>query len=162
MLPALPRRGDRVTSRIRAMIAHRRVGPGQRDERNAMRQTSAAALTALIDGYCGAWCEADAERRLAMLAEVLADDAVYTDPTTRVVGVEALATHIGTVLAANPGAKVSRTSRVDAHHDVVRFAWQMTLVDGAALPEGVDFVELTSDGTRLRSITGFFGPLRRA
>lgn len=127
-----------------------------------MRQTSAAALTDLIDGYCGAWCEADAGRRVAMLAEALTDGAVYTDPTVRVVGVEALATHIGTVLAANPGARVSRTSRVEAHHDVARFAWQMTRADGTVLPEGVDFVELTSDGTRLCSITGFFGPLRHA
>ena len=118
-------------------------------------------LTALVDGYCAAWCEGDAGKRSAMLANVMADGGTYTDPTVRVTGFEALAIHIGTVLAANPDAKVMRVSRVDAHHDVVRFAWQMTLADGTALPEGVDFVELSSDGARILSITGFFGPLRR-
>lgn len=122
-------------------------------------------LTALIDGYCAAWCEADAATRSAMLSRVLADGATYTDPTARVAGAEALATHIGTVLASNPGAKVVRVSRVDAHHDVARFAWQMMFANGTVLPEGVDFVELSSevssDGARIRSITGFFGPLRR-
>lgn len=126
-----------------------------------MDGTSLAALTALIDGYCAAWSEAESARRSAMLAQVLADDATYTDPTVRVTGIEALSGHIGTVLAATPGAKVSRTSRVEAHHDVARFAWQMTLADGTGLPEGVDFVERTPDGARLRNITGFFGPLRR-
>lgn len=123
--------------------------------------SASSELTALIDGYCAAWCEGDAGKRSAMLANVLAEGGTYTDPTVRVSGVEALAIHIGTVLAANPGAKVSRTSRVDAHHDVARFAWQMTLVDGTALPEGVDFVELSADGARIQSIIGFFGPLRR-
>jgi hypothetical protein len=125
-----------------------------------MRQTP-AALTALIDGYCAAWGEAEPARRSAMLAQVMADDATYTDPTARVAGVAALVAHIGTVLAAMPGAKISRTSEVDAHHDVARFAWQMTLADGTALPEGVDFVDLAPDGARIRGITGFFGPLRR-
>ena len=126
-------------------------------------------LTALVDGYCAAWCEADAAARSVMLATVLADGATYTDPTAHVTGADALAAHIGTVLASNPGAKVVRVSRVDAHHDVARFAWQMILADGTALPEGVDFVELSSavssavssDGARIRGITGFFGPLRR-
>lgn len=125
-----------------------------------MRQTS-GALTALIDRYCAAWSERDLAERSAMLAQVLTADATYADPTARVAGLEALVAHIGTVLAANPGARVSRTSCVDAYHDVARFAWQMTLADGTALPEGVDFVVVSSDGTRIRSITGFFGPLRQ-
>ena len=123
--------------------------------------TAPSYLDGLIDRYCDAWGEGDAAHRSAMLAEVLAEGATYADPTASVTGVAALATHIGTVLVSKPGAKVSRTSRVDVHHAVARFAWQMVLADGTALPEGVDFVELAPDGARIRSITGFFGPLRR-
>ena len=33
--------------------------------------------------------------------------------------------------------------------------------DGTALPEGLDVVWLSADGTRLERIVGFFGPLQR-
>ena len=41
-----------------------------------------------------------------------------------------------------PGARVLRTSGVDAHHHLARFAWHVVLADG-----------------RIRRIIGFFGPL---
>ena len=55
---------------------------------------------------------------------------------------------------------VERTSRVDLHHGVARFAWQMVLADGRRLPEGLDIAHLSTDGTRIASIVGFFGALK--
>ena len=49
---------------------------------------------------------------------------------------------------------------VDLHHGVARFAWQMVLADGRRLPEGLDIAHLSTDGTRIASIVGFFGALK--
>ncbi len=113
-----------------------------------------------IDIYCGAWNEPDPARREELLAPVWAANATYTDPTVHTTGLAALVAHIGTVQAGRPGSRVVRTSAVDQHHGLVRFAWRRILADGTALPEGVDFGELGDDG-KLRRIVGFFGPPAR-
>ncbi|MCO1654848.1 nuclear transport factor 2 family protein [Pseudonocardia humida] len=114
----------------------------------------------VIDTYCGAWSDPDPQRRRALLRSVWADGATYTDPTVHATGPDELLAHIDTVLARRPGAKVVRTSRVDVHHGLARFAWHVVQADGSTLPEGLDLAELTADG-RIRRIIGFFGPLPR-
>lgn len=113
---------------------------------------------ALIDTYCSAWCEPDALRRRAILDAIWAPGATYTDPTVHAVGAEALCDHIGRVVAKRPGARIERTSAVDSHHGLARFAWHLVQADGTALPDGIDFAEIAVDG-RLARIVGFFGPL---
>jgi hypothetical protein len=73
-------------------------------------------------------------------------------------GLDDLLAHIDSVVVRRPGAKVVRTSRVDAHHDLARFAWRVVLADGTAVPEGLDLAELSADG-QIRRSGGFFGPL---
>lgn len=118
----------------------------------------ASALEQLIDIYCTAWSEPDAERRRAILGEVWAVEGSYTDPTVRVVGIDDLVAHIGKVVARRPGARVVRTSRVDAHHNMARFAWQIVDAERVMLANSVDLVELSDDG-RIQGIVGYFGPL---
>jgi hypothetical protein len=115
-------------------------------------------LDQLIDTYCAAWSDPDPTRRRELLGGVWADGATYTDPTVHTAGLDDLLAHIDTVVARRPGARVVRTSRVDAHHDLARFAWRVVQADGTALPEGLDLAELSADG-RIRRIIGFFGPL---
>lgn len=117
-------------------------------------------LDQLIDAYCAAWSDPDPTRRREILEGVWADGATYTDPTVDATGLDELLAHIDTVVAQRPGAKVVRTSRVDVHHDLARFAWHVVQADGTALPEGLDLAELSADG-RIRRIIGFFGPLAR-
>ena len=117
--------------------------------------------TDLIDRYCQVWTEADAGRRAGLLAAVWAAGGTYTDPSVHAVGVAELLAHIARVQAERPRAKVLRTSEIDLHHGVVRFAWHVVRSDGTALPEGIDFAFLTPDGTRIERVIGFFGPLRR-
>ncbi len=119
-------------------------------------------VTRLIDTYCAAWNEADAARRAALLAEVWARGATYTDPTVHATGADELSAHIGGVQRARPGARIVRTSAVDAHHGVARFAWRLVQADGTALPEGLDFAVLNPEQTAIERIVGFFGPLRPA
>lgn len=112
----------------------------------------------LADRYCAAWNTQDGKERRAILKTVLADDGLYADPSVRAVGVEALAAHIDGVVARNPGARISRTSPVDCHHEMLRFLWSNRLPDGCVLRDGVDFCTVAADG-RFQSITGFFGPI---
>ena len=119
-----------------------------------------ADIEALVDRYCLAWSDPDPARRRTRLAQVLAAGATYTDPRVHADSLDALAAHIDRVLAQRPGASVLRTSAVDLHHGMARFAWHVVQADGTTLPEGLDVVWLTDDGTRLARIVGFFGPLR--
>ena len=115
-------------------------------------------LNDLIDAYCAAWNDPDADSRRELLSAVWAENATYTDPAVDLAGVDQLVAHITTVLARRPGARVLRTSAVDEHHGLARFAWRVVQADGSLLPEGIDFAEVTADG-RIQRIVGFFGPL---
>ncbi|MEV6561651.1 nuclear transport factor 2 family protein [Nocardia sp. NPDC051756] len=117
------------------------------------------ALDALIDTYCAGWSDPDPLRRRKFLGEVLAEDATYTDPTVHTVGIDELAAHIDSVFVQQPGMRILRVSNVDAHHEMARFGWRLVQADGTALPDGVDFVEISAEG-RIRRIVGFFGGLR--
>lgn len=123
-------------------------------------QSDSGALAALIDRYCAAWSEPDARRRAELLAEVWAPNATYTDPRVHASGSAELLAHIEKILAQRPGARVVRTSAVDAHHGIARFSWHVVLADGSALPDGIDIAEVSPDGRQIRRIVGFFGPLR--
>lgn len=118
-------------------------------------------LSKLVDAYCGVWCEPDPELRRQQLSSLWAVNATYTDPTVHATGCDELLAHIAKVLARRPGARVVRTSLVDGHHGCARFAWHVVQADGTALPEGIDFLEVASDG-KIQRIVGFFGPLARA
>jgi hypothetical protein len=86
--------------------------------------------------------------------------ARYTDPKVDFISVAELSNHIGQVHSKWPGAKIIRTSELDIHHNVARFAWQLVLADGAIAVEGVDFAEFSTMG-KISRIIGFFGPMQR-
>jgi hypothetical protein len=117
--------------------------------------------TELIDRYCLVWTESRAERRAELLASVWGATATYTDPSVHAANAEDLLAHIAIVQARRPGSKVLRSSRVDVHHGVARFAWHVVQADGSHLPEGLDIALLSPDGARIERIIGFFGPLTR-
>ena len=116
-------------------------------------------LDALIDAYCEAWSSPLPAERERILRSVLAHGALYCDPTCGPIGVDALLRQIARVHASLPGARIVRTSSVDAHHDVARFAWHVRMPDGRTLAESLDVVTLADDHASIRHIVGFFGPL---
>jgi hypothetical protein len=109
----------------------------------------------IVAAYGAAWNEPDDAARAALLVKSWADDGVYCDPTATVNGRVALVAHIGGFLQMMPGHTLEITSGVDAHHDLVRFAWVLRKDEETAL-EGMDFGELAPDG-RIQRIVGFFG-----
>ena len=118
-------------------------------------------VTELIDRYCHVWNEADPSVRAVLLASIWAASASYTDPSVHALGAAELLEHIAAIRAHRPGASVLRTSAVDSHHGLARFAWHVVQADGTALPEGLDIACVSSDGSRIERIIGFFGPLSR-
>ena len=120
-----------------------------------MTQISTDALTKMIDTYCSAWGEDDPARREALLQEVWAERATYTDPLGHVEGRQNLVAHIGALRQQFPGARIVRMSTVDHHNHCARFSWRLES-NGPPLPEGLDIVEFR-DG-KIQSVVGFFGP----
>lgn len=114
-----------------------------------------------IDLYCAAWSERDPSYRRDLLDRSVNENVRYTDPETDVTGIAALVDHISGVLAGRVGAKIIRTSGIDAHHDMARFAWRMVKADGTALPEGLDVVWIDEETGKLKTVLGFFGALQR-
>lgn len=120
------------------------------------------SLTHLIDTYCAAWSTESAEQRRALLLPLWGDGATYTDPSAHADGAEELLAHIAGIQARYPGARVLRTSDVDVHHRVARFAWKFVMPDGSTLPEGLDIAFVDGDQRRITRIIGFFGTLKRS
>lgn len=118
-------------------------------------------VTGLIDRYCQVWNEDDHSTREKLLASLWAKNATYTDPSVHATTAQVLLAHIAAVRVRRPGASVLRTSAVDIHHGVARFAWHVVQADGTALPEGLDIAFISADGSRIERIIGFFGLIGR-
>src|SRR5262245_17270684 len=113
----------------------------------------------IIDRYCLAWSAEDPMEREQHLRAVWDERATYTDPRASTATTGELLAHIARIQAQRPGARVWRTSRVDVHHRVGRFHFEVAQPDGSIALQGTDFVELSDDGTRLVRVIGFFGAL---
>jgi hypothetical protein len=113
----------------------------------------------LIAAYDAAWNEADAAARVRQLERCLSEHAELVDPTGHYRGRAAVADRIGGFSDRFPGARVTITSGVDAHHGFARYSWRITGSDGSTLLEGIDVVEQSSQDVRLQRVIMFFGAL---
>jgi hypothetical protein len=112
-------------------------------------------LTDLIDRYFAMWNETDASRRRELIARTWTETASYLDPMLQGDGHAGIDAMVQGVQARFAGHRFRRTSEIDAHHDRVRFSWDLAPEGGAALVTGTDFGMVAADG-RLQTITGFF------
>jgi hypothetical protein len=110
-------------------------------------------ITTVVHGYIASWNEASPERRRALVAETVADDASYLDPILSGDGHDGIDAMIAAAQSQFPGHRFELTAGPDAHHDRVRFAWKLVGGDGR-VAAGVDFATVADDG-RLRAVTGF-------
>ncbi len=110
----------------------------------------------IVDAYFDMWNESDAVRRRATIATAWAPEASYVDPMFAADGYEGLDALVAKAQGQFPGHRFRRTTAVDAHHDRVRWGWELVpAAGGAPVAAGVDFATLAPDG-RLREVTGFF------
>jgi SnoaL-like domain len=112
--------------------------------------------TTLVERYIDTWNETDPEARRSAVASVWADDAHYVDPLASASGHTQISDLIGTVHEQAPGHVFRLLSEsVDAHHDVVRFAWELVPASGGdPLAIGFD-VAVAGDDGRIRNVIGF-------
>jgi hypothetical protein len=114
-----------------------------------------------IDNYFEFLSETDAAKRLQLVAKVWTSDGQWIDPPLDAEGHEGLAAMVGTIFEHYPGHAFRRTSAIDAHHDVVRFTWDLVAPDGTVAFSGLDVGQVAGDG-RLRRVNGFIGDLAAA
>lgn len=112
----------------------------------------------LVQRYLSMWNEPDPQRRRALVAQTVTDDAHYVDPLMSGRGVDGITAMIGAAREQFPGHRFTLHAAPDAHHDRVRFSWSLSADGGEAVAIGVDFALLGDDG-RMRSITGFLEPV---
>ena len=113
-----------------------------------------SATPTTVDRYLAAWNETDPTARLAAVTEVFSADVRYTDPLVDVRGAEALAATIGAVQAQFPGFVFRPAGPADAHHDQVRFTWELGPEGVEAPIVGFDVAVLDADG-RISTVLGF-------
>lgn len=109
----------------------------------------------IVDRYLAIWNEPGPAARAAAIAELWTEDASYTDPLAAVTGHEGIAAVIAGAREMFPGFVFRALPGVDAHHDLVRFGWELVPeAGGESLVVGFDVATLTTDG-RLRGVYGF-------
>ncbi|MBA3653478.1 MAG: nuclear transport factor 2 family protein [Actinobacteria bacterium] len=118
-------------------------------------------INGTIDTYLAMLNELDADKRAALVATVFTPDAEWVDPPLESAGHAGISDMVGTIYQHYPAHSFRRTSAVDAHHDVVRFTWELVGPDGAVAFAGLDVAHLADDD-RLRRVTGFIGELAAA
>lgn len=115
-------------------------------------------ITETIETYLAMWNEQDPQRRADLIEQAWAGDGSYVDPVLQATGHAALSEMVAGVHAQFPGQRFRRTSDIDAHHDELRFGWELAAPDGAVTVAGIDVGTVGPDGKLVR-ITGFFGDL---
>jgi hypothetical protein len=110
----------------------------------------------LVERYLDTWNETDPQARKAAIASIWAEDARYLDPLASVSGHDQISDLISAVQEQAPG-HVFRLldDSVDAHHNVVRFSWELVPASGGeSIAIGFD-VAVTQDDGRIGSVLGF-------
>ena len=117
-----------------------------------------AEVADALRAYGSAWNERDADARIGLLREALAEGARYTDSEFDVVGVEAISDAIAEYHRRFPNFAIRATSAVDGHHDCIRFTWayEGTRDGEEVVADGADAIVLSDDG-RLQRILVFDG-----
>ncbi len=111
---------------------------------------------AAIDTYLSAWNETDAVKRAELVAQSIGVDLWYRDPLLEADDRDAFTAMIGAVQQQLPGHVMTRTSEIDAHHDVARFNWALGIPGEAPTYAGVDLVKFDGAG-KLHRVVGFAG-----
>jgi len=122
-----------------------------------MTETDIATPTReVIDGYFAMWNETDPVRRRQVIEETWTQDASYIEPLMVAEGYEGLNDGVAGLQAQFPGHQLRLAGRVDAHHDRIRWSWELLGPQGGApMAAGTNVGTLAPDG-RLREVTGFF------
>jgi nuclear transport factor 2 (NTF2) superfamily protein len=109
----------------------------------------------LVERYLDTWNETDPHDRSEALAAVWTEDASYVDPLAMVEGRDQIDALIGAVQQQAPGHVFRLLDGIDAHHNVLRFRWELVPESGGeSVAVGFDVAETDDDG-RIACVVGF-------
>jgi hypothetical protein len=110
----------------------------------------------LVGRYLDTWNETDPQSRRTAIASVWAEDASYLDPLASVSGHDQISDLIDAVQEQAPGHVFRLVDDwVDAHHNLLRFRWELVPASGgASIAAGFD-VAITEDDGRIGRVLGF-------
>jgi hypothetical protein len=114
-----------------------------------------------IDIWFAGLNELDASKRAGLVQEAWAGDGRWVDPPFVGEGHSGINQMVEAVYQQYPDHRFRRVSEIDAHHDAVRYGWELVNRDGSVVLAGTDIAQLGDDG-RLQRVTGFFGELAAA
>jgi hypothetical protein len=116
-----------------------------------------ATAQRLVDEHLSAYCEPDAGKRIEAVRRIWHPGGRLVDPPLESAGHAGIAEQGGLLLQQFPGHRFVRHTAVDAHHEFLRYGWQLVSPEGQPVLEGLDLMELDVDG-RICRVVGFFGP----
>ncbi|MEU6242914.1 nuclear transport factor 2 family protein [Streptomyces sp. NPDC047024] len=115
-----------------------------------------------VERYFAAWNATTPDDLAKAVAAAFTEDGTYTDPLGDVRGHDGIAAAISGAHEQFPGFEFRRTGTPDAHHNLVRFTWDLvSTADGSAPAAGFDVITLAEDG-RITGVAGFLDRLSGA
>ena len=108
----------------------------------------------VVEAYVATWNETDPARRQALIAETFTESAAYCDPMLQGEGHAGIAALIATAQQHFPGLQFRRRGEPEAHHDRLRFSWDLGPAGAAPVAGGTDMAVVAADG-RFAAVTGF-------
>lgn len=110
----------------------------------------------IVDQHLSAYCEPDRGRRGDAVRRLWHPAGRLVDPPLEGTGHEGIAEQGSHLLQQFPGHRFVRSTAIDAHHEFLRYGWQLRDAAGRTVLEGLDLMELDGEG-RIRRVVGFFG-----
>jgi hypothetical protein len=110
----------------------------------------------LITSYLAAWNERDARRRKELIAKTWSDDGSYVDPARNGNGHDGVCAMMATVHERfGPEYRFHLKSTDKAHHQYVRFQWEVGGTKEAPLHFVGTDIGIVGDDGRFKSVIGF-------
>ena len=107
-----------------------------------------------VQRYIAAWNETEPQARRRAIAAVFTENARYVDPLVDVRGHDGIDAAIAAVHQQFPGWAFRLAGPVDAHHDQVRFTWELGPEGEEPPVVGFDVAVTDGDG-RFDRVSGF-------
>ena len=122
---------------------------------NLVANSMSTRLLDVVDRWCAAWSNPDADSRNREIDAITASDIRFFDRYSTIVGREELRAHLAAVHRFMPGNRLHRRGEMRHCQWHVLADWDVTTTDGSRRSAGTNAYLFDADG-RIREVTGFW------